>query len=174
MAGRPSKYETHIKPYFKEIKEMLEKGLTEREIAKALHVAYSTYNKYKAEMPEFAELVKSKDMAPLISDLENALIRKALGFEYNETKRYIKKDAEGQPSVVYTEINTKYQPPSETAIFGALNRFDPNYKKDKAYYELKRQELELKKAIAKATNFDLEFDEAEFNENKQTERKEGE
>ena len=49
-------------------------------------------------------------------------------------------------------------PPDTTAIFGALNRFDPNYKKDSAYYELKKQELELKKAIAESNNFDLDLD----------------
>ena len=78
-------------------------------------------------------------------------------FEYQEKKQYIKKDENGE-AVTYTEISTKYQPPSETAIFGALNRFDPNYKKDKAYYELKKQELELKKEVAKSNNFDLNID----------------
>lgn len=156
MAGRPSKYDTKVKPYFKEIKEGLEKGLTEKEIAKALGIAYSSWNKYKVEITEFAELIKSKDMRPLIADLENALVKRAKGFEYKEVKEVVTEDIHGIK--LTTETVTKYQPPDTTAIFGALNRFDPNYKKDAAYYELKKQELELKKAIAKDNAFDLDLE----------------
>ena len=155
-AGRKNKYDTHIKPHFLEIKQMLEKGLTEREIAKALNIAYSSWNKYKAEKTEFAELIKSKDMTPLIEELENALVKRAKGFNYEEKKQYITEDEDGKKKK-HTEITTKYQPPDTTAIFGALNRFDPNYKKDAAYYELKKQELELRKSIAESNNFDLEL-----------------
>lgn len=154
--ARPSKYETAVKPYFVQIKQMLEKGLTEKEIAKALHIAYSSWNKYKVEITEFAELIKSKNMQPLIDDLENALVKRAIGFNYEEKKQYITEDEDGKKKK-HTEITTKYQPPDTTAIFGALNRFDPNYKKDAAYYELKKQELELRKAIAKDNSFDLEI-----------------
>lgn len=155
-SGRPSKYDTHIKPYFLEIKQMLEKGLTEKEIAKALHIAYSSWNKYKAEKKEFSELIKSKDMTPLIEELENALVKRAKGFNYEEKKQYITEDENGNKKK-HTEITIKYQPPDTTAIFGALNRFDPNYKKDAAYYELKKQELELRKAIAKDNAFELDI-----------------
>lgn len=151
--ARPSKYETKVKPFFSEIKAMLERGLTEREVAKSLGIAYSTYNDYKVKIPEFAELIKGVDTKPLIKDLENALVKRALGFEYEEKKQYITEDADGNKKK-HTEITRKYQPPDTTAIFGALNRFDPNYKKDAAYYELKKQELELRKAIAKENAFD--------------------
>lgn len=154
--ARPNKYETNVKPYFKEIKAMAERGLTQKEIAKALHIAESTFQDYLTKYAEFAELLKSKNMQPLIDDLENALVKRALGFEYTEKKQYITTDEDGNKKT-HTEITTRYQPPSETAIFGALNRFDPNYKKDAAYYELKRQELELKKAIAKDSAFDLDI-----------------
>lgn len=155
--SRPSKYETHIKPYFDKIKEALEKGVYETEIAKTLGVSNSSWFKYKTKYSEFADIFKNADRSQLLNDLENALIKKAKGFEYQEKKQCIKKDDNGEV-VTYTEISTRYQPPSETAIFGALNRFDPNYKKDKAYYELKKQELKLKKEVAKAKSFDLDID----------------
>ena len=154
--ARPSKYESKVKPYFEKIKELLEKGLTEKEVAKTLGIAYSTWNDYKLRFPEFSELIKGKDMKPLIADLENALVKKALGFEYEEKKQYITEDENGNKKK-HTEITRKVQPPDTTAIFGALNRFDPNYKKDAAYYELKKQELELRKEIAKSNNFDLDI-----------------
>lgn len=153
---RPSKYETKVKPYFDEIRKMLERGLTEKEVAKSLGIAYSTYNEYKLKYSEFAEAIKSVDLKPLIKDLENALIKRAKGYDYEEKKQYITEDADGNKKK-HTEITTKHQPPDTTAIFGALNRFDPNYVKDQAYYDLKKQELELRKAIAKENAFD-DFD----------------
>ena len=88
MAGRPSKYETNVKPYFDQIKKWLEQGATERQIAEQLGVAYSTYNDYKTKYSEFAELIKTKDMKPLVEELRSALVKKALGFEYKESKSY--------------------------------------------------------------------------------------
>lgn len=162
MAGRPSKYETHIKPYFDQIKKWLEQGATERQIAEQLGVAYSTYNDYKTKYSEFAELIKTKDMKPLVEELRSALVKKALGFEYKESKSYWripkgstrKEDAE----CIYKEEYKKYQPPDTTAIFGALNIYDPEYVRDKKNHELREKDYELRKAIAQANNFDLDID----------------
>ena len=156
MAGRPSKYETHIKPYFKEIKEALERGVEENKIAQKLGVSISSWCEYKNRYSEFMEVFKNADRTELIEELESALVKRAKGFEYKEKKQYIKQDDDGE-KVTYTEITTKYQPPDTTAIFGALNRFDENYVRDRAYYELKKQEQELRKAIAKSSNFDLDI-----------------
>ena len=57
----------------------------------------------------------------------------------------------------HTEIMKRHQPPNVTAIFGAYNRFDKDYKKDAAYYELKKQELEVRKALAKDKVFDFDL-----------------
>lgn len=161
MAGRPSKYETNVKPYFDQIKKWLEQGATERQIAEQLGVAYSTYNDYKTKYSEFAELIKTKDMKPLVEELRSALVKKALGFEYKESKSYWripkgstrKEDAE----CIYKEEYKKYQPPDTTAIFGALNIYDPEYVRDKKNHELREKDYELRKAIAEANNFDLDL-----------------
>lgn len=154
--ARPNKYESHIKPYFKEIKEALERGVEEKEIANSIGVSVSSWCDYKNRYLEFAELFKKKDVSDILKRLDGALMKIAEGYEYQEKKQYIKKDEDGE-RVTYTEITTKHQPPNVTAIFGAYNRFDPNYVKDKAYYDLKMQELELKKAVAEANNFDLDL-----------------
>lgn len=154
--ARPSKYYTHVKPYFKEIEEALERGCNEKDIAKQLGVGTSAWCDYKNKFTEFAELIKGADRSELLKELENALIKRAKGFEYEEKQQSIIDDEE-KGRKVQTIIMTRYQPPDTTAIFGALNRFDPNYKKDAAYYDLKKQELELRKEIAKSQNFDLEI-----------------
>lgn len=157
MAGRPSKYETHIKPHFEQIKKWAEQGATERQIAKQLGVAYSSFCLYKTKYSELSELLKAKDMKPLVEDLRSALVKKALGFEYKEKKEYIKTDPEtGQPTK-YIEITTKQALPDTTAIFGALNIYDPEYVRDRKNHELREKDYELRKAIAEANNFDLDI-----------------
>lgn len=157
--GRKSKYETHIKPHLQEIKEAYKRGVDEKDIAENLGVSVSTWCEYKNKYSEFAEVLKrdEQDIKAILQRLDNALLKSAEGYEYQEKKQYIKKDGEGE-SVTYTEISTKHQPPNPTAIFGAYNRFDKDYVKDKAYFELKKQEYELKKAIAEANNFDLKIE----------------
>lgn len=162
ILGRPSKYETSVKPFFKEIKAAFNKGVDEKEIANSLGISVSSWCDYKNKYSEFAELLKrdEDETKNLLERLDSALMKIAEGFEYQEKKQYITEDESGKKKK-HTEIYTKYCPPNPTAIFGAYNRFDPNYKKDKAYYDLKKQELELKKLIAESSNFDLNIDDLE-------------
>ncbi len=153
--ARPSKYESHIKPYLDDIKDAIERGVEENQIAKQLGVSVSSWCEYKNRYSEFAELFKKKDVSEILRRLDGALMKIATGYEYTEKKQYIKNEKDGE-KVTYTEITTKHQPPNPTAIFGAYNRFDPNYVKDKAYYDLKQQELEIKRMNAEANVFDLD------------------
>lgn len=167
VAGRPSKYDTHIKPYFDQIKKWAEQGATERQIAKQLGVAYSTFCDYKTKYPELSELLKGKDMGQLVEELRSALVKRALGYEYKESKSYyrIPKSAitDGQiidrsaVECIYKEETQRHQPPDTTAIFGALNIYDPEYVRDKKNHELREKDYELRRAIAEANNFDLDI-----------------
>ena len=145
--GRRSNYHTNVEPYLKQIDEYLNNGATEKQVAEALNVAYSSWNNYKREFPELDEVCR-KPRVGLILNLRGALVKEALGYTYEEKKTYIKKDEDGNESR-YTEITQKYARPVTNAIFGALNIYDPNYVKDKANHDLKREELELKKELAK-------------------------
>lgn len=153
--ARPNKYETHVKPYLNDIKDALERGVEENAIAKSLGVSVSCWCAYKNKYEEFSEVFKKKDVSNILKQLDGALMKIATGYEYEEKKQYIKSDENGEKAT-YTEITTKHQPPNVTAIFGAYNRFDPNYVKDKAYYKLKMQELELKRMNAEAGAFNLD------------------
>lgn len=153
-AGRKNKYETHIKPYLSEIKEALERGVEENKIAESCGVSISSWCEYKNKYLEFAELFKKKDVSKILAELDGALMKAAKGFEYEEKRYSIKETEDGKKEKVATEIVVKQQPPNVTAIFGAYNRFDPDYVKDRAYYRLKQQELKLKTAIAESNSFD--------------------
>lgn len=144
--GRKSLYESHIKPYLDQIDKWLNQGASEKQIAENLNIAYSTWNKYKGEFNELNALC-SKPRVKLVDELRSALVKKALGFTYEEKKVYKKKDNDGK-EYSYSEIITKQSLPDTTAIFGALNLYDEDYVKDKKAHELKVEELELRKMLA--------------------------
>lgn len=145
-AGRNGKYKTHVLPFFDKIDEMLNKGASEKQCAEALGISYPAWNNYKKDYPAFGELC-SKPRTKLVEDLRSALVKRALGFTYEEKKQYITEDESGNKKK-HTEITTKQALPDTTAIFGALNIYDPEYVKDKKAHELKEQELELRRMQA--------------------------
>lgn len=153
--GRKSIYDTEIKPHLKTIEEAVQKGATITEIARALGIAESTLYKYKNEKVELSEAF-SRGRAQIIIDIRGALLKKALGYEYEEKKQYMKTDENGE-SVTYTEITTKHQAPSETAGAMLLRNYDDTWlDKDNVTTQLKQQEFELRKIIAESNNFELE------------------
>lgn len=154
--GRPSKYDTEIKPYIEDIKKAVEAGATVEEIANAFGINKSTLYKYKAEKKELKDAF-ARGRGKIIFEIKAALLKKALGYEYEEKKQYITEDDNGGKKK-HTEILTKHMPPSETAGAMLLRNYDSSWlDKDNISTQLKQQELELKKAIAECNNFDLEL-----------------
>lgn len=156
--GRKSKYETHVLPHLEEIREAVKNGATIKEIADAFGIAESTLNKYKAKKKELSDAFTC-GRANIVIQIRGALLKKALGFNYEEEKRVGRKDAKGE-NVVIVEKYQKYCPPSETAAAMLLRNYDDTWlDKDSASTQLKQQEFELKKAIAECNNFDLDIKE---------------
>ena len=146
MAGREGLYETLVKPHFDKIEKWLNNGASEKQVAAALGVSYASFNNYKRDYPELKAICK-KPRVGVVLDLRSALVKRALGYTYEEKKQYITEDEQGNKKK-HTEITTKQALPDTTAIFGALNLYDPEYVKDKKAHELKEQELELRKQMA--------------------------
>lgn len=150
--GRKSAYETTIKPRFSDISEWLKNGATEKQIAYNLGISYSTFNKYKAEKKEFAEFLKN-GRETLVLKLRGALVKKALGFEYTEKKKYRKKDERGVISE-YVEETTKQALPDVAALNLCLKNYDPDeWANDPQALRIKEKELELRREIADKDNW---------------------
>lgn len=153
--GRKSKYDTEIKPHLKEIEKAVKNGATIAEIAKAFDIAESTIYKYKNEIKEFSAAF-ARGRASIVIEIRGALLKKALGFEYEEEKRVGRKDGKGE-NIVLIEKYKRYSPPSETAAAMLLRNYDSEWiDKDNATTTLKQQEYELKKLMAENNNFDLD------------------
>lgn len=144
--GRKNVYTTSIKPHFEEIKGWLRNGATERQAARNIGIAYSSWNKYKAQEPEFSELIKNAKQS-LVVELRGALVKKALGFKYTEIKKYTK--IEDGKQVSYIEETTKNALPDVAALNLCLKNYDPdNWANDPQALKLKEKELELRREIA--------------------------
>ena len=145
-AGRPSVFDKKIKPFFDKIVEWRENGATERDIAKRLDVAWSTFRKYKSSNEEFSALLKKGEIL-MIQKLRGALMKKAMGYQYIETKKIYKRDEiSGQMVVASIEETVKTAHADVAALNLALKNYDPdNWSNDPQADKFKREELELKK-----------------------------
>lgn len=140
MAGRPNKYEANVKPRFDEILEWLKTGATEKEIAENLGVNQRVFCKYKKQYSELNELIKKGRKQP-VQALKAALYKKAVGFEYTESK-VIQSDKNGNTVETYR----RYSAPDPTAALMLLKHWDKEeeWTSDPATLRLKKKELKLK------------------------------
>ena len=69
-------------------------GLSDAQIAEKLGIAASTFYEYQQQYPEFSEAVR-RGKAPVDRQVENALLKRALGYEY--TERQVETDGDGNP-----------------------------------------------------------------------------
>lgn len=152
-SGRPSKYETDVKPRFNEITEWLQIGATDKEIAENLGINKATLCDYKKRYSEFNELIKNGRKQP-VQAIKAALFKRATGFSYTEKKVIRKKivlkgeDEQSIPADLFVEEeHTKYAVPDPASAMILLKHWDKDNKwtNDPQQLELKKQELELKK-----------------------------
>ena len=127
-------------------------GLTEKQIAKNLGISHDTLNRYKNEHSEMSDSIK-RGRQSCVTEIENALVKRALGFEYEEVKNYMKDDGDGRITK-YTEKTKKYQPPDVGACAILLKNKDRgNWSDNPAKLDLDRELLELKKEMERMKNF---------------------
>lgn len=150
--GRPNAYTEVIEPRRDEIIEWARAGATGAEIAEALGIGYSTFRDHVNKNPDFSASLKQARLSG-VPTVKLSLYRRANGFEYEETKTYIKVDPEGKESQ-YTEITKKQALPDVGAIQTYLRNNTEDFRdRDKATYDIKEVELELRRKIAENQMF---------------------
>ena len=155
--GRKTVYETHIAPRLKDIEKWRKIGATVENMCAALGVSKTTFHKYLNEQPEFANAYK-KGTVEFVMDLRGELARIAFKHTLETKKQYIKQDMETGNNTKYTEITTKEVDGDIAAINLLLKNLDENWSNDPQNLALRKQELELRKQIAAANNFDLNLE----------------
>lgn len=123
-------------------------GLIDREIANKIGISERTFTEWKSKFPIMSSVLKKgKDV--IDRQVENALLKRALGYEYTETTREAVKDPDtGDVEMRVTKKVTKQVVPDTTAqIFWLKNR-KPDKWRDKPAYE-DTSELDKLDAILK-------------------------
>lgn len=120
-----TKYEQNVEPKLLQVEAWARNGLTDKQIADNLGIAYSTFYDYKNKHSEFSEsLKKGKEVVDI--EVENALLKRALGYDYDETT------AERNPNtgkMVVTKVVRKQVAPDTTAqIFWLKNRLPDKWR----------------------------------------------
>jgi cytidylate kinase len=120
MLGRPTKYDpsTHSELAL----SLAIDGLTDKEMAKEMGIAKSTFNLWKKEHPEFMDSIKTgKEVAD--RKVQLSLYKRAVGFTVKEKKVVVEMDADGNQKPARIETTEKHIVPDTTAqIFWLKNR----------------------------------------------------
>lgn len=125
------------------VEEMARKGLTEEQISKNLGIARSSLSEYKRQYPELLEALK-RGREAIVTEIENALVKRALGYDYQESKVSIRV-IDGR-EVKFTEKVTKYQAPDVAACIVLLkNKDSHNWSNDPAKLELEKEIFAFRK-----------------------------
>ena len=161
--ARKSAYDKIIKPNFAKIEQLLQKGFTEKNIAKTIGIAYSTWNKYKAEKEEFSELIIKSREKP-VQELLDSMYRSGIGFtrtiqRMQKCKTVLYNPATGKKLKEYEEMipyeEEIYIPPNfQSAKFLILNwGRELGYATEPAMMDLKEREFKHKKEMDKENNW---------------------
>lgn len=151
--GRPGLYVDKVEPRLEEIKEWAKAGATYAEMSAALGIAAPTFSKYVGEHIELRRAVGEGQMSG-VPEVKMALYKRAVGYEYEETKTYIKRDEETGKETFYTETTKKQVAPDVSAIGMYLRNCGENWSdRDKLSVEMKKREMELREKMVDMQSF---------------------
>ena len=147
--GRRSKYESDVVPRFDQIRSLLEIGASEKEVAKSIGIAYSTWNDYKNKHSDFSELITKSRKIPVV-EIKAALFRRACGYYTEEVTNVKRSNGSWTKKTV-----TKHIPPDPASAMILLKHWDKEagWTNDPQGLEIRKKELELKREIAERDNW---------------------
>lgn len=118
--GRPSLYESLVKPELSRIPKLRRQGLTEEQVAKVLGVGITTFKEYKKLYPDLETALK-KGKCQLIEDLEDTLYKKALGKCKVKTNKKFIEEVDGKKKVKIEETEQEIAPDTGALVFALKN-----------------------------------------------------
>lgn len=98
-------------------------GLTDEQISKNMGVNTKTFWEWRKKYPPMSKALK-KGKAPVDIEVENLLLKRARGYNYDETTEEWRPNQEnGELELVSKKVQRKHMPPDTTAqIFWLKNR----------------------------------------------------
>ena len=108
-------------------------GFSDTQIAENLGIKKSAYYQYQRDHSDFAEAIK-RGKKPVNLQVENALLKRALGYEYEETTKEVRKDESGNTINVVRKVE-KHVPSDVAAMIIWLKNREPDRWRDKQVFE---------------------------------------
>lgn len=96
-------------------------GLTDEQIASNIGISTGWLYEWKKSYPEIAEAIK-KGKAPVDIQVENALLKRALGYDYEEVTTEITTDKNGRERKHIRKTKKHVSPDPASIIFWLKNR----------------------------------------------------
>jgi len=136
--GRPSKIDKVFYENEKQIQMMVEKGLSNTEIADFLKISESTYYRWKDSHPEFWEAIKDWKLKA-DKKIETSLYERAHGYSHEDTKaQWVENDVFDPESGEWKRTGrweyadlTKHYPPDPTSMIFWLKNRQPDKWRDR-------------------------------------------
>jgi len=138
--GRKGKYHDWItKEGLLKIEGWARDGLTDKQIAHNIGITEQTLNNWKKRFPSLFEALK-RGKEVIDRQVENALLKRALGYEYEEVKQIIEKDEKGKDRKRIEKTIKQVIPDTAAQIFWLKNR-KPHVWRDRREIETNEEEL---------------------------------
>lgn len=120
------------------------RGLTDEQIFKNLRISSDSYYRYQKKYSEFSEAIK-RGKAPVDFEVENALIKRAKGYSYEEKTVETEIDKiTGEVKTTKVKITTKHVPGDVGAQAFLLKNRMPSVYKDRHNVVIKEDDDTLK------------------------------
>lgn len=130
-------------------------GLTDEQIAKNMGIRRSTFYEWLKKFPDISVALK-KGKAPVDFEVENALLKRALGFEYEETETIIE-EVDGKQKKRIKKIKKVALPETSAAIFWLKNRKPEQWRNVNPTVEAKLK-AETEKLLREAENLSTQIE----------------
>lgn len=104
-------------------------GLSNEQISNNIGIHESTFYRWQSMYSDIREAIK-KGKEVVDFEVENALLKRALGYEKEKTRTYLKDDGTGQKTK-HVEVTKEHVPPDPTAMIFWLKNRKPNEWNDK-------------------------------------------
>jgi hypothetical protein len=130
-------------------------GLTDEQIAKNMGIKKTTFYDWLKKFPDIRESLK-RGKAPVDFEVENALLKRALGFEYEETETIIE-EVDGKQKKRIKKIKKVALPETSAAIFWLKNRKPEQWRNVNPTVEAKLK-AETEKLLREAENLSTQIE----------------
>lgn len=153
----------------KKIQSWFRDGLSDVQVAKNMGISKTTFYDWMNKYPAMSDSVK-KGKQPVDFEVENALLKRALGYEIEETNTFITINSKGEKVQKVNKTKKHISPDATAAIFWLKNRRPDKWRKTnpayegKAEIEISKLRAEIKKLEAETARIESQSDKEEATE----------